>query len=274
VKLLAPKSLEEALAMLAADAEIVPIAGGTDLLVDWPSNLDAHTRTYLDLSALEPLRAHRLNDHSLVLGALSSYWQVIEDAAVTAAFPLLASAARQVGAVQIQTRGTWAGNVANASPAADGVPVLMAYDARVELVYKNETETVPLAAFYTGYKQMRRTSGQLIRALHLPRRRYKLERFVKVGARRAQAIAKLGVAITCSGAGWRVVASSVAPTVCRCPALERLLASGAPIRCPEDLLPAIDRDTAPIDDLRSTADYRRRVLARVLFATLTEEPTA
>jgi len=92
--------------------------------------------------------------------------------------------------------------------------------------------------------------------------------FEKVGGRRAQAIAKVGLAIAHSAAGWRVVAASVAPTVRRCPAIERLLEDGAAVRGPDDLLPAIERDIAPIDDLRSTAEYRKRVLARLLYYDL------
>ena len=106
---------------------------------------------------------------------------------------------------------------------------------------------------------------ELVVAIRVPRRTYALQRFIKVGSRRAQAIAKVGIALTRSAAGWRVAAASVAPTIRRCPALERLLADGAPLRSPDDLLPAIDQDVTPIDDIRSSAAYRRRVMARVLF---------
>ncbi|RMH17629.1 MAG: hypothetical protein D6696_15265 [Acidobacteria bacterium] len=265
MNVLLPASLEEACDLLA-EHRAVPVAGGTDLLVEWPQQLDAHRRTYLDLSALEAeLRPHRLSDEALVLGALTTYWDVLQDPAVRRAFPLLACAARQVGAIQIQARGTWAGNVANASPAADGVPVLMAYDAVLELASRDGVELVPLASFYRGYKDMRRRPEQLIRSIRLPRRRYDLQWFEKVGSRRAQAITKVGAAVTRSAAGWRVVANSVAPTVCRCPSVERLLANETPIAGPADLLPALRRDVSPIDDLRSTAAYRERVLARVLY---------
>ncbi len=184
-------------------------------------------------------------------------------------FPLLVAAARQVGAVQIQARGTWGGNIANASPAADGVPVLMAYDAVV--VLESATggrEEVPLDRFYTGYKEMRRRPDQLVVAIRIPWRAHDVAIFEKVGGRRAQAIAKVGLAIARSAAGWRVVAASVAPTVRRCPAIERLLEDGTAVRGPDDLLPAIARDVAPIDDLRSTAEYRKRVLARLLYYDL------
>lgn len=268
MKLLLPTSLEEACAQLGDDPEAVPMAGATDLMVHWPSHFEAHKKTYLDLSAVEELRPHRFTEDALVLGGSTTYWQVMRDPRVCREFPLLLEAARQVGALQIQTRGTWAGNIVNASPAADGVPVLMAYDAEVELVSRRGEERIPLSEFYLGYKKMRRRPDQLIRGIRLPRRSYEVEIFEKVGSRQAQAITKVGVAVTHSGAGWRIVANSVAPSVCRCPALEALLGHDLPVTTPEHLLPAIKQDVSPIDDIRSTADYRRKVLARVLFWAL------
>jgi CO/xanthine dehydrogenase FAD-binding subunit len=192
---------------------------------------------------------------------------VIRDRRAAAEFPLLVAAAREVGAVQIQARGTWAGNIVNASPAADGVPALMAYDAVVVLESRAGT-TVRLDRFYTGYKQMRRRPDQLVTAIRVPRAARDVQAFEKVGTRRAQAIAKVGLAATRGPGGWRVVAWSVAPTVRRCPAFERLLADRTPIGGPDDLLAAIDQDVTPIDDIRSTAEYRRHTLARVLHHTL------
>lgn len=270
MKLLQPGTTEEALAQLGREQGLVPVAGATDLLVHWPTRSTEHDKRYLDLSGLGELRGIRWSDEELELGALATYWDVIADARTARELPLLVQAARLVGALQIQTRGTWAGNIVNASPAADGVPVLMAYDAIVMLQSVRGREAVPLAEFYTGYKQLRRAGDQLVVSIRMPRRAYTVQQFHKVGSRRAQAIAKVGLALTCSAAGWRVVVASMAPTVRRCPALEHLLTSGAEIRAPDDLLPAIARDLSPIDDIRSTADYRRRVLARVLFAALRE----
>jgi CO/xanthine dehydrogenase FAD-binding subunit len=267
---LLPRSFAEACERLAEDPARVPIAGGTDLLVGWPQRHEARAKTYLDLWKLAELRPLRWTGDALALGATTTYWDVLCDPDVAREFPLLGHAARQVGAVQIQTRGTWAGNVANASPAADGVAVLMAYDAEVELASCAGSERVALADLYLGYRQMRRRPDQLIRALHLPRRPRRVEIFEKVGGRAAQAIAKLGVAVTRSAAGWRVVASSMAPTVRRCPGLEALLASEAPVPSADALLPTIRADLAPIDDLRASARYRGRVLARVLHAALLE----
>lgn len=267
-----PGSLGEALERLAAPEgpTPVPIAGGTDLLVHWPQRIEEHEKDYLDLWGLDELRGHRWTEEALVLGGTTTYWDLVTDARAREEFPMLVDAARQVGAVQIQSRGTWAGNIVNASPAADGVPVLMAHDATVELTSAEGRDVIPLSEFYLGYKEMRRTPDQLVTAVRVPRRAHDVQRFVKVGSRRAQAIAKVGVAIAHSEAGWRIVVASVAPTVRRCPSVEVLLEEGAPISGPEDLLPALGEHVSPIDDLRSTARYREIVLAQVLYHDLEE----
>lgn len=269
MRILLPDSLEEALAALAdAEEPPVPLAGGTDLLVHWPQRLEDRERTYLDLSGVAELRPLEWRDEELVLGGLTTYWDVITDERAARELPLLGVAARQVGAIQIQSRGTWAGNIVNASPAADGVPVLMAYDASVVLASREGTDEVPLADFYLGYKEMRMRPDQLVHSIRIPRRPYDVQVFEKVGSRRAQAITKIGFAATRSAAGWRVVANSMAPFVCRCPAIEELLAREQAVSRPDDLLPAIRSDMAPIDDIRSTAVYRERVMARVLYYAL------
>ena len=272
---LMPATLSEALAVLADDPAMTPIAGGTDLLVQWPTRVDEHDRTYLDLSGLAELRPLRWTDEALILGALTTFWDVVTEPRVAAELPLLVAAARQVGAIQIQARGTWAGNIVNASPAADGVLALMAYDAVVVLASRRGVVEVPLHEFYTGYKTMRRAPDELVTAIRVPRIGHTGAFFEKIGTRRAQGIAKVGLAVTRRPDGWRVVAASVAPTVRRCGAVERFLNDGARARGPEDLLPAIDQDVAPIDDMRSTATYRRQVLARVLYhGLLGERPAA
>jgi len=268
VNVLLPDTLPQALELLSQNGDAVPMAGGTDLMVHWHVRPEAHQHTFVDLSRLEALKPLSWTADMLVLGGLTTYWDVIKDERTREEFPLLVDAARQVGAIQIQARGTWAGNIVNASPAADGVPVLMAYDGIVVLESRRGREQVPLDRFYSGYKQMRRRPDELIVAIHVPRRRYSYQVFEKVGSRRAQAIAKVGLAVTRSDAGWRVVAASVAPTIRRCPTVERLLETGAAVASPSDLLPAIAQDVAPIDDIRSTAHYRTLVMARLLYHDL------
>lgn len=265
-----PERLEEALEAYGADGALVPIAGATDLLVHWPDRHEAHDRGYLDLSHVRELRHITVTDEAITLGALTTYWDVIGDARVREELPILVAAARTVGAIQIQARGTWAGNIANASPAADGVPALMACDAMVHLRGAGRPQrAVALCDFFTGYKRTRREAGELITAISIPRRVRDVQHYEKVGARAAQTIAKVGVALTHGADGWRVVAASVAPTTLRCRTTEALLDSGAPLGGPGDLEPALASDgVAPIDDIRSTAAYRRTVLARILYWAL------
>jgi CO/xanthine dehydrogenase FAD-binding subunit len=308
VQVLRPTTLDEALDLLADAAgrsgsvslgggaaapaatggSLAPIAGGTDLLVSWHHQPN-EGRRFLDLSRLQAqLQPWRLTDDTLELGALTTYWDVITAPPVAGAFPLLAEAARQVGAIQIQMRGTWAGNVGNGSPAADGVLVLMAYDARVVLRSQAGQREIPLDQFYTGYRQTVRQPNELIVGLRLPRRPRIREWFHKVGARQAQAISKVAVAVVQDAAvqngatqsaaragvqgasAWRVVANSVAPVVKRCTHLEAAFAAGRTFATPADVAVVLSADIAPIDDIRSTAHYRATVLSRLLYFWLQE----
>ncbi|RIK71362.1 MAG: hypothetical protein DCC66_01890 [Planctomycetota bacterium] len=284
------------LAESAGRREVVtPIAGGTDVMVSW-HHREKNGLTLLDLSRVRELAVMNWNvvggcfDQGsggmgvpsfdlrrdagaspwLELGGLTTYWDVMQSREAAAAYPLLGEAARQVGAVQIQTRGTWAGNIGNGSPAADGVPVLMAYDARVVLASVRGRREVRLDEFYTGYRTSVRAADELIVAIRLPPPAWDVQWFHKVGARRAQAITKVGVALSHGANGWRVVANSVAPTVVRCRALEASLDAGRTFTGPPDIESLLTADISPIDDMRSTAAYRRRVLARLIFFRLAE----
>jgi CO/xanthine dehydrogenase FAD-binding subunit len=271
MNVLLPNTVSEACEMMSSHRAPVPVAGGTDLFVHWPQRGSQWDGSLLDLSGLSELKPYSWTREVLKLGALTTYWDLIQDPLISAEFPLLHSAARQVGAVQIQTRGTWAGNIMNASPAADGVAVLLAYDARLLLRSIRGTEEIPLSEFYTGYKTMRRQPDQLLTEIHIPRARMEFQLFEKVGSRAAQAITKVGLAITRSENSWRVVTNSVAPTVCRCPTLESFLGGGSIAQGPEDLLEPVRLDISPIDDLRSSAQYRETVLTRLLYFGLKDE---
>ena len=263
-----PTSLDEALAVLDA-TDAVPVAGGTDLFVRWPEKVSFHERSLLDLSGIAELRVSALHSDHLRLGATATYWDFLMDAALRAEFPMLATAARQVGAVQIQTRGTWAGNVVNASPAADGVLALMACDAAVEVRSRTEQRTIPLRDFYTGYRATQLRRGEMVTAVLVPRELRTNEYLEKVGSRRAQTISKVGLATCRVGDAWRVTVNAMAPTVRRCPTLERAMTS-TPLETIDEWLPLIRADLAPIDDVRSTRDYREQVLARLLHALTTQ----
>ena len=271
MRVIRAESLTDALASMAtADGRLTPIAGATDLFVSWPERIEEDLQ-FLDLSGVrQELGALDLTEDRLRLGSLSTYWDVITSEGIGAAFPLLVQAARSVGAVQIQTRGTWAGNIENGSPAADGVLVLMVYDAEVVLASQAGQRSVPLEQYFTGYRESVRRPDELIVAIDLPRRSRRREWFHVVGARRAQAITKVGVAVVHDDLGWRVTANSVAPVVCRCRALEHALEAGRTFHDPCLIEQVLSQDISPIDDIRSTAAYRSKVLSRLLYYWLAD----
>jgi CO/xanthine dehydrogenase FAD-binding subunit len=172
---------------------------------------------------------------------------------------MLVAAAREVGGVQIQNRGTLGGNVANASPAADTLPVLAAAEASVVLINRAGERRVPITQYYTGYRTSVRRSDELIFALEIPRLSEE-QYFRKVGTRAAQAISKVVMAAV-RGPTPCIALGSVAPTVLRLPRTEAALASGASL---DEAVRILHEEIKPIDDIRSTADYRRQVAGNML----------
>ena len=256
--LLEPRSLADALKMLRDEGPLVPMAGCTDLYVSLNFGTLKETR-FLDLWRLAALRAIEVRGGMLSIGALATYTDLIRSPLVARRVSMLAAAAREVGGVQIQNRGTIGGNVANASPAGDTLPVLAAADAVVVLRRSGGTRRVPFTAFYTGYRQSVRRPDELIVALEIPAIRGR-QCFRKVGTRAAQAISKVVIAAVV-GDRPRIALGSVAPTVVRAMRTEAALAAGAPIDEAQRTLLA---EIAPIDDIRSTAEYRRHVAANLL----------
>lgn len=261
IEVVRPTRLNEALALMhagwAAGRPFVPMAGGTDLLVSLNAGQPSAPARYLDLWGLRSLRYIERKGRTLSFGALATYTDCIRSREVGKLLPILIEAAREVGGVQIQNRGTLAGNVANASPAADAVPVLLAAGAVVVLGHHGGEREVPLESYYTGYRQSVRRPDELITEL-----RVKVPRggqsFRKVGPRAAQAISKVVMAQV----GHRFAFGSVAPTTVLARNLERYLDEGG------DDADAASRiamsDIAPIDDQRSTAEYRRRVAGNLV----------
>lgn len=256
-----PKSLADALRMLRDEAPLVPMAGCTDLYVTLNFGTLTATR-FLDLWRVKELRAIAVRGDVLSIGALATYTGIIGSPLVRRRLPMLVAAAREVGGVQIQNRGTIGGNVANASPAGDTLPVLAAADATVVLASASGQRRVPFTAFYLGYRKSVMRPDELIAALEVPRVRGR-QWFRKVGTRAAQAISKVVMAaVAPEGEGApRIALGSVAPTVVRLPGTEAALGRGASIADAQRIL--LD-EIAPIDDARSTAEYRRRVAANLL----------
>lgn len=255
-----PKTLKEALQILRDDPARAPLAGGTDVFVFLNARVHRDTG-YVDLTGLEDkLRYVERSKKHLVFGALATFTDCIRSRDVGKALPILAAASREVGGMQIQNRGTLAGNVGNGSPAADGVPVLMAADATVVLTSIDGEREVKLVDYYTGYRKSVRKPDELITELRVPLAPLEGERqyFRKVGTRAAQAISKVVVA----SVGQRLAYGSVGPVVLRARHVEAYWQSGG--RDLADAQRELQKDIAPIDDVRSTADYRRRVAANLL----------
>lgn len=258
LSLLQPTSLAQALCMLRDEGPLVPLAGCTDLYVGFHFGT-VPARRFLDLHGLDELRGIRRRDDTLVIGALATYTDMIRSPLVRRRLPILADASREVGSAQIQNRGTLGGNVANASPAGDTLPVLAVAEATVVLRSAGGERRVPFGSFYTGYRRTVMRPDELISAVEVPPLEGR-QWFRKVGTRAAQAISKVVMAAV-RGPRPRIALGSVAPTVVRVPRTEAALADGGSVAEAQAVLAD---EIQPIDDLRSTAAYRRRVAANLL----------
>jgi CO/xanthine dehydrogenase FAD-binding subunit len=270
-ELVVPRTLGEALALLRDGPGVWrPFAGGTDLMVLLEAGKLEH-RKFFSVAHLPELRGVETSDGHVTLGALTTYTDVRRDGVLSREFPMLAQAARETGGVAIQNRGTIGGNIANASPAADSPPALLAYDAEVELVSAEGARWVAYADFHTGYKQMLMRADELIARVRLRRPPEGARHFYrKVGTRRAQAISKVcfaGLAETEGGVltNVRMALGSVAPVPLRCRRTEELLTGRAiDEETTRAALEEMAKEIAPIDDMRSTARYRARVAQNLL----------
>ncbi len=263
-----PRSLAEAFAILA-DAPHRPVAGGTDLLVQLTGEIGAAPERVIDLWRVEELRGIRVRDGVLEIGALTTYAQVRRSEDCAAHAPSLVAAAATIGAAQIQNRGTIGGNVMNASPAGDTLPVLLALDAVLVVGSARGERSIPANEFWPAYRQTALRDGELLLRIGIPIVDGRRQAFRKVGTRRAQAISKVVLA----GAwrldpGWRdvrIAFGSVAATPIRARAAEAAL-EGKPAIADsiEQAVAALRGELHPIDDVRSTGAYRLEVAGRIL----------
>jgi CO/xanthine dehydrogenase FAD-binding subunit len=271
-----PKHLFEAYELLLRGG-ITPIAGGTDLMVRITGEIGPPPERMLDLSRVDALKGISLESGALVLGSRTTYTEIRRSALVREHLPALVEAAATIGATQIQNRGTLGGNIANASPAGDTLPILLATDATILVGGQRGERVIPAAEFFTGYRQTDLAPDELILHVTFPLPKARELFFRKVGTRRAQAISKVVLAAAWRDDGprglaeVRVALGSVAATPIRARVTERVLEGSMPIpevadRAAETLANEIE----PIDDVRSTAGYRRTVAARVLHRLVRE----
>ena len=267
---MAPRSLAEAVRLLAEDPALVPIAGCTDLMVGEPEAL-ADVPGVLDLLGVRELRGIREGDGEVGIGAAMTFAELRAAPLVRECFPALAEAASRIGGWQIQNRATIGGNVVNASPAGDSLPVLQALGARVVVTGIAGERIVPYEEFHTGYRETALARGELVRELVLPLPAAgSRQLFRKVGTRAAQAISKVVVAMLARIESGRLVsvrlgAGSVAATPVRLRAVEEALLGRAPDAATAELAGRLAAESVePIDDVRSTAAYRRFALANVV----------
>lgn len=252
------RTVDDALLALRADSSLLPIAGGTDIYVGLNFGT-LQSRRFLDVWALDDLKQIRLRENTLSIGALASYTSIIQSHLVQERLGMLVSAARETGGIQIQNRGTLGGNIANASPAADSLPVLFAADAVVVLKSVDAERRIPITSFYTGYRATVKRADELITAIEVPPVDGE-QWFFKVGTRAAQAISKIVMAAVRSPRP-KLALGSVAPTPIRLPKTEAALASGV---LPSEARRVLESEISPIDDVRSTAAYRLHVAGNLL----------
>lgn len=272
-----PRTLVDAYAALD-EASAQPIAGGTDLMVALTGEIGEPPARVLDLWRLDELRGIVLDGDTVSLGALTTYTEIRRSAVCREHLPALVEAAATIGAAQIQNRGTIGGNVANASPAGDTLPVLLALDASLVCGSSRGERIVPADAFWPAYRETVLEPYELLLRIRIPLPLGRETRFRKVGTRRAQSISKVVLALSWRDAGrgspWtdvRLALGSVAPTPIRARTTEAVLEGRLPTPETADRAAGtLATEITPIDDVRSTAEYRRLVAARVLHRLIRE----
>jgi len=269
--LVAPGTLEAVVDLLASQpGQWAPIAGGTDVMVLYAAGKLAQQK-FVSLWDLPELRRIEVTLEEVQIGAACTYSDLRRHEIIAREFPLLAEAASWTGGIANQNRGTLGGNIANASPAADSLPALLAYEARLELYSKRGLRRLPYTEFHFGYKKHALAPDELIRSICLSRKTVGyVSHCRKVGARNAQAISKVCVAALAKISGGmiedvRIAMGSVAPVPLRLKETERmLLGKKAEPALVDQALRTVAEQIKPIDDIRSTARYREAVAANLV----------
>ncbi len=270
-EMLSPKSMTEALSILAKDPGVYrPFAGGTDLMVLYESGKLNHKKL-MSIWGLPELQGIHVDAEFVSMGALTTYRKLREHPTITKEYSALVTAAKMTGAWAIQSRGTIGGNIMNASPAADSPPALLIYDAEVELTSTRGSRWVPYDAFHTGYKTTQAKNDELLTKIRLPRKSSLGEIYYrKVGTRQAQAISKVCMAskiVMNSGVvkEFRLAFGAVAPIPYRAKQTESVLVGQSlNEKTIQQALAQLHQEIAPIDDIRSTKQYRLQVAKNLL----------
>ena len=266
-----PTRIDEALAMLARGGRTL-LAGGTDF---YPSRVGLTPRDdVIDVTALRELRGIQARADDWRIGATTSWTEVI-DAKLPPLFDCLKLAAREVGGMQIQNSGTIAGNLCNASPAADGVPALLALDASVEIASADARRKLPLDQFILGPRRTALRANELVSALIVPKPKHEARSdFVKLGARKYLVISIAMVASVLEVSNRtvraaRIAVGSCSPVALRLPALEKALI-GKPLdrNLAECVAPEHLSGLSPIDDVRASAKYRAEAALTLIRRSL------
>ena len=276
-EMVAPGNLRAVLQLLADEpGQWTPIAGGTELMVAHAAGRLPASRL-VSLWGLRDLRFIESRTDAIAIGAGATFTDIRSHRGILADLPLLARAATWIGSVANQTRATLGGNLVNGSPAADSSPALLAYDADVELISVRGTRRISYTGFHTGYKKNTLAPDELLYAIHIPRRFAEHRQYLrKVGTRRAMAIAKVALGATALVAEgiireMRLGAASLAAFPTRLYRTEDALC-GKPLdsTAVSAARAALLAEVLPIDDIRSTAEYRRHVAANLLDEFLRE----
>jgi len=263
-----PKSLAEARDALAHGA--IKVAGATDLLVIDHATGREHAAV-LNVLGIAELQGIRISEDRLSIGAASTFTQIRDSPEVVKHAPLLADAARTIGAAQIQNRATLGGNIANASPAGDSLPALLALGAMLVVSGAREQRLVPYNSFHTGYRKTVLGPDELIVRVVIPLPTPAVQAFRKVRTRAAQAISKVVVAFASDRlehnvlANVRLAMGSIAEVPVRLPEVEVLIEdSPLSVGLADRAAALVESSISPIDDVRSTAEYRRYAAGRVV----------
>lgn len=276
-ELVAPGSLMAVLELLAAQPGTwTPIAGGTELMVAFAAGRLTAPRL-VNLWGLSDLRFIQISPEKVIIGAGSTFLDLRRDAMLTAELPLLAKASSWIGSVANQSRATIGGNLVNGSPAADSSPALLAYDAEIEMISVRGKRRIPYAEFHTGYKCNVLAPDELLYAVHIPRRFSRHKQYLrKVGTRRAMAISKVALAATAlveegMVSEIRLGSASLAPYPARLYGTEAaLLRKSLTRETMQAACLALLAEAKPINDIRSTANYRQTVAVNLLLEFLVE----